>query len=687
MTHRSEGDNSISQSLKQKSCQVNSAVQSTETWLESQELVIMNCRLNSDVIVLNGTIDYWPAQSLLDSGASGNFLTRRFVDEAKIPTTQTQSKSVRLADGKMLTANEAAVSLEVNIKGKSVKCSFIVLDQLNNGNDAILGIPWLEVADPTISFKYRTISWENDLPQTINNLHVKSPISPQVNQISSSESVKPSRNTYNSRQLSKRLKRVRSTLSQKQRNTVQADLLPLDLNSLMKSEIWDSDVVIESGDTVLMVNLIQVQEPAETSTAQVNQATVEELIEQLSPVAKSIVTEYQDVFPERLPQELPPKRNADLRIKLIPGSTPPTRAPYRMSTVELAELKKQLDQLLESGFVKPSLSAYGAPVLFVRKKSGELRMCIDYRALNKITIKNSYGLPRIQELFDQIRGAKYFSTLDLNSGYHQLRVHEDDTPKTAFRTRYGLYEFTVVPFGLTGAPAAFMKFVQFLFHHLLDRSVVVFVDDILIYSKTESEHKRHVQEVLDILRENRLYAKLSKCQLFQSSVTFLGHVLSENGLSMEADKLKAVNEWPRPQNRKQILSFLGLCGYYRSFIENFSQIALPMTELLKESNEWKWNERVEKSFRHLQQAMLRAPVLTSPDPTRPFIVTTDSSDFAIGASLSQQFDNGEKPIAFYSKKLSSAESLSSSRERIARHYPSTEGMALLSRWSTLHRLH
>src|SRR4051812_1361738 len=292
----------------------------------------------------------------------------------------------------------------------------------------------------------------------------------------------------------------------------------------------------------------------------------------MSPVAKSIVTEYQNVFPERLPQELPPKRDADLRINLIPGSTPPTRAPYRMSTVELAELKKQLDQLLESGFVKPSLSAYGAPVLFVRKKSGELRMCIDYRALNKITIKNSYGLPRIQELLDQIRGAKYFSTLDLNSGYHQLRVHEDDTSKTAFRTRYGLYEFTVVPFGLTGAPAAFMKFVQFLFHHLLDRSVVVFVDDILIYSKTESEHRHHVKEVLDILRKNRLYAKLSKCQLFQSSVTFLGHVLSENGLSMEADKLKAMNEWPRPQNRKQILSFLGLCGYYRSFIENFSQI-------------------------------------------------------------------------------------------------------------------
>ncbi len=406
-----------------------------------------------------------------------------------------------------------------------------------------------------------------------------------------------------------------------------------------------------------MVNLTQVQESTGkfATSNELNKVAVEELIEGLSPKAKSIVTEYQDVFPEELPLELPPKRDADLKINLIPGSIPPTRAPYRMSTVELEELKTQLDKLLENGFVKPSLSPYGAPVLFVRKKTGELRMCIDYRALNKVTIKNSYGLPRVQELLDQIRGAKYFSTLDLNSGYHQLRVHEADTHKTAFRTRYGLYEFTVVPFGLTGAPAAFMKFVQLLFHHLLDRSVVVFVDDILIYSKTEKDHQSHVKEALDILRQNHLYAKLSKCQLFQSKVTFLGHVLSENGLSVEADKVKAMIEWPRPQNRKHILSFLGLCGYYRTFIENFSQIALPMTELLKESKEWNWNEHVEKSFRQLQQAMLKAPVLASPDPTRKFIVTTDASDFAIGAALSQQFDSGERPIAFYSKKLSSAE--------------------------------
>jgi hypothetical protein len=630
---------------------LNDTKQFKETWLNSQELIIMNCKLNSNVIVVNGTIDNWPAKSLLDSGASGNFLTRQFVIEANIQTTPMIPKLIRLADGKLLKANEAVIDTDVEIKGKIVKNSFIVLDQLNNGNDAILGIPWLEKADPVISFKNRTISFKDEPTQQIGNEFFKPMTNQQLNQFSVYE-VNHSTRTSTESELTKQ------SANRKQRRLKLLNPLPLDLSSLIKSEMWDNEVELEPGDIILMINLTEIQEQPNNQIpiSQLNKVTVEQIIEQLPLVAKSIVNEYQDVFPEELPQKLPQKREADLRINLIPGSAPPTRAPYRMSTIELAELKQQLDKLLGSGFIKPSLSPYGAPVLFVRKKTGELRMCIDYRALNKITIKNSYGLPRISELLDQIRGANYFTTLDLNSGYHQLRVHQNDTQKTAFRTRYGLYEFTVVPFGLTGAPAAFMKFVQFLFHHLLDQSVVVFVDDILIYSKTEIEHRKHVKEVLDILRKNELYAKLPKCQLFQSKVTFLGHVLSKDGLSVEADKIKAMNEWPRPQNRKHILSFLGLCGYYRTFIENFSQIALPMTELLKETREWKWDEREEESFRQLQQAMSKAPVLASPDPTRNFIVTTDASDFAIGAALSQQFDCGNRPIAFYSKKLSPAES-------------------------------
>lgn len=333
-----------------------------------------------------------------------------------------------------------------------------------------------------------------------------------------------------------------------------------------------------------------------------------------------------------------------------------------MSAVELAELKKQIDELLDRGFIKPSLSEYGAPVLFVRKKSGEMRMCIDYRKLNAITIKNSYGLPRIEELLDSIRGAKWFSTLDLNSGYHQLRVHPADTQKTAFRTRYGLFEYCVMPFGLTGAPAAFMKLMQQLFHNLLDKFVVVFLDDILVYSKTEAEHKEHLHQVLEILRKNHLYAKLQKCQLFKRSVTFLGHVLDENGLSMEQDKIKAIQEWPRPKNKKEILSFLGLAGYYRRFVKNFSQLASKMTELLKDKVQWNWSDVVEQSFLSLKRAITTAPVLRSPDQSKSFIVTTDASRFAVGAELSQEHEGKLYPVAFMSKKLSPAE----------RNYPTHE---------------
>ena len=343
-----------------------------DSWLKSQELVIMNCQLNSKVIVLNGTIDHWPAQSLLDSGASGNFLTRKFVNAAKIPTTSIQTKSVRLADGKVLTASEAVVDRDVNVKGKSVKCSFIVLDQLNNGNDAILGIPWLEEADPTISFKNRTISWKSESNPLENHQHIESSSQHSINQLSLGEFVQSKQDSTKTRQTQHNFLGSKITQSLNTRNKKRANTLPLDLNSLVKSELWNPDVEIESGDIVLMVNLKQVQQSVGefAASTELNKVAVEELIERLSPVAKSIVTEYQDVFPEELPLELPPKRDADLKINLIPGSIPPTRAPYRMSTVELEELKKQLDKLLENGFVKPSLSPYSAPVLFVRKKTG-----------------------------------------------------------------------------------------------------------------------------------------------------------------------------------------------------------------------------------------------------------------------------------------------------------------------------
>ncbi|WVZ89723.1 hypothetical protein U9M48_036088 [Paspalum notatum var. saurae] len=281
-----------------------------------------------------------------------------------------------------------------------------------------------------------------------------------------------------------------------------------------------------------------------------------------------VVREYPDVFPEELPG-LPPVRAIEFAIDLILGTTPIAKAPYIMFGKEYDELKKQLDELLEKGFIRDSVSPWGAPVLFVKKKDGTIRMCIDYRDLNAVTIKNKYPLPRIDDLLDRLKGAKHFSKIDLRSGYHQMRIRESDILKIAFVTRYGHHEFTVVSFGLTNAPAYFMNMMNMIFMKELDQCVVVFIDDILIFSKTREEHKI----VLEKLRENQLYGKFSKCDFWLEKVAFLGHVLTAEEVSVDPEKVEAVSNWKMPRNATEIRSFLGLAGYYRRFMENFSKIA------------------------------------------------------------------------------------------------------------------
>lgn len=215
--------------------------------------------------------------------------------------------------------------------------------------------------------------------------------------------------------------------------------------------------------------------------------------------------------------------------------------------------------------------------MFVKKKDGSMRLCIDYREINKITIRNRYLLPRIDDLFDKLKGAGVFSKIDLRSGYHQMRIVDEDIPKTAFRTRYGHYKFIVMPFGLTNAPAAFMDLMQRYFKPYLDYFVVIFIDDILIYSKNRSEHEAHLREVLQVLRKEKLYAKLSKCDFWLEKVMFLGHVITKEGISVDPEKVKAVKQWPAPKNVSEVRSFMGLAGYYRRFVEDFSKIALPIT--------------------------------------------------------------------------------------------------------------
>jgi hypothetical protein len=293
-----------------------------------------------------------------------------------------------------------------------------------------------------------------------------------------------------------------------------------------------------------------------------------------------VVCEYPDVFPDDLPG-MPPDRDIEFIIELQPSTAPISKRPYRMPPNELAELKTQLQDLLDKGFIRPSASPWGCPALFVKKKDNSLRLCVDYRPLNAVTIKNKYPLPRIDILFDQLAGAKVFSKIDLRSGYHQIKIRPSDIPKTAFSTRYGLYEYLVMSFGLTNAPAYFMYLMNSAFMQELDKFVVVFIDDILIYSKTPEDHAKHLHVILQRLRDHHLYAKFSKCEFWLDTVKFLGHTISGDGISVDPSKVQEVMDWKPPTSVHQIRSFLGLAGYYRRFIPDFSRIAKPMTELLK----------------------------------------------------------------------------------------------------------
>ena len=223
-------------------------------------------------------------------------------------------------------------------------------------------------------------------------------------------------------------------------------------------------------------------------------------------------------------------------------------------------------------------------------------MCIDYRQLNKLTIKNKYPLPRIDELFDQVKGAMVFSKIDLRSGYHQIRIKEEDITKTAFRTRYGHYEFVVLPFGLTNAPATFMCLMNSVFHRFLDKFVLIFIDDILIYSRSREEHEEHLRIVLQTLREHQLYAKFSKCDFFREEIQYLGHIITKEGIAVDPEKIRTIMEWPIPKDVADIRSFMGLAGYYRRFVEGFSRVAYPITSLQKKGKVFKWTSECKRSF-------------------------------------------------------------------------------------------
>lgn len=409
-----------------------------------------------------GQIGHCPAKVMIDSGATDNFISASYVNQFGLRTTRIQGPTVQLPNGTQCTCTEALQIARLRIGPHHEILALRVLPL--EGHEVILGSTWLHKHNPEINWREGTMTLTTDGSRY--TLWSELDYRPQANGL---------------------------------------------LTAISAAR------ALRKGAEAYLAILRAV--PREDASPEAIKKTYAAEVDHL-------LSEFQDVFPNDLPAGLPPSREVDHAIELIPGAAPPSRAPYRLSYLELEELKKQIMDLLDKGFIRPSKSPFGAPIVFVKKKDGGLRMCIDYRALNKITIPNRAPLPRIDELLDRLNGAKYFSTLDLRSGYYQIRIKSEDIPKTAFRCQYGHFEFLVLSFGMSNAPATFQTLMNTIFRREMNESVLVYIDDILVYSRTAEAHLRHLRRVLEILRENKLYAKRSKCHFFQNEIEFCGHKIT-----------------------------------------------------------------------------------------------------------------------------------------------------------------
>jgi transposase InsO family protein len=397
---------------------------------------------------------------------------------------------------------------------------------------------------------------------------------------------------------------------------------------------------------------------------------IEETCEHLTPEQREELTgllnEYQFMFRAK------PGRTDLVRHSVDTGDSRPIRgAPFRLSPAERTKIREDVADMLEGGVIQPSRSAWGASVVLAKKKDGTLRFCVDYRKLNAATVRDVYPLPRIDDTLDKLGGARYFSALDLTSGYWQVEMEQEDKAKTAFITPDGLYEFNVMPFGLCNAPATFQRLMDSVLAPLGFEYVLVYLDDVMVFSRSFEDHLRHLRAVLTCVRDANLSVKLKKCNFAQLETVYLGHMISAEGVRPEAKKVEAIEALVPPTTVKGVRSFLGFLGFYRRFVKDFSRIAKPLTELTKKNQAWEWTPECEEAFKKLKQALMSEPVLANPDFTRQFVIRTDASFIGLGATLSQEYEGKLRPVAYASRILKPAET----------RYTATEVECLGMKWA------
>ena len=574
--------------------------------------------------------------ALVDCGATASFIDADFVRRQSIGLQPRVSPlHINIADGRpissgAITHETIPVRLVIGPHSEDISLNVTTLDRY----PIFLGVPWLSLHDPTIRWSQHQIIFDSDFCRAhcLEPLHVASRDGPSPIERSSVDS--------SPLQLVAPAFPVLAALS------VHPPAASLGVDAAASP----GPLAVSSG------------RPSAASPGHLPAAPSGLLHTAASPASDSSLgippeyADFADVFSKDSASVLPPHRPYDHQIPLLPGTSPPFGPLYPLSEVELKALDEYIRENLAKGYIQPSTSPAGAPILFQAKRDGTLRLCVDYRGLNKITIKNRYPLPLIRESLDRLRSATIFSKLDLRSGYNLVRIAPGDEWKTAFRSRYGHYEYRVMPFGLTNAPATFQNLMNDVLRDFLDSFAVVYLDDILIYSRSIDDHQRHVRLVLERLRANGLFAKPEKCAFHQDEIEYLGYLVSVSGVKMDSRKVATILDWPEPSCVRDIQMFLGFANFYRRFIMGFSKIATPLTRLLQKNRVFAFDDAARHAFDQLKTAFTTAPVLAHFHPDRPSILETDASDFAIAAVFSQHdAANVLHPVAFYSRKLSAAE--------------------------------
>jgi transposase InsO family protein len=578
----------------------------------------------------------------MDSGATANFVDQRWVKKCGLQNAGSP-RQVEAIDGhRVLSYGNHQLKIQARDKKREVRTQLQAFEAVDlDGYDAILGWTWLYEVNPKVNWHKRTWKYRK-----LKSYDPEIVMTARAFEDALMDAEKRAADDPASREFLSRIYAV--TVYQKGSSTT------LTLKGAQVEEIKlpkdykDFEDVFSEAQT----GAVTVYQKGSSTTLTLNGAQVEEI--KLPKDYK----DFEDVFSEAQAGVLAPHRDHDHAIELEAGKRPPQRPLYSLSIKEMEVLREYVQKALEKGWIRPSKSPAGAPVLFVPKKDGGYRLCVDYRGLNAITVKNAYPIANMEQAINRLSGAKIYTQLDLRDAYHRIRIKCGDEWKTAFKTHYGHFEYQVMPFGLANAPATFQSYIDRALADLKDVICVAYLDDIVIFSQNEKDHKEHVRTVLERLRTYKLYAKVSKCAFNTKEIKFLGFIISTDGVRMEPERIKTIMEWPVPRSVKEIMAFLGFANFYRRFIKNYSAIAAPLSDMTRKDIVTKFPIEGEalQAFHRLQQAFVQEPLLRHFNPALPTRLQTDASGYAIAGIISQLSDDTEwHPIAYWSRKLDKAE--------------------------------